>query len=99
MRHPPRIWRRPMRRPAGRPCGARRRDFGLPPPERRIGRAAHDFAQCLGAPEVVLTRATRVEGAPTVPSRWLLRLETVLRALKLETQLYGDSAESGAPPR
>ncbi|HZL60503.1 MAG TPA: double-strand break repair protein AddB [Stellaceae bacterium] len=74
-----------------------RRDFGLPPPERRIGRAAHDFAQCLGAPEVVLTRATRVEGAPTVPSRWLLRLETVLRALKLETQLYGDSAESGAP--
>jgi len=54
--------------------------FGLPPPERRVGMAAHDFAQALGAREVVLTRAARVEGTPTVPSRWLLRLDTVLRA-------------------
>ncbi|HXM85650.1 MAG TPA: double-strand break repair protein AddB, partial [Stellaceae bacterium] len=74
-----------------------RREFGLPPPERRIGAAAHDFAQCLGAREVVLTRAARVEGTPTVPSRWLLRLETVLRALKLEEKLWGDSAKDGAP--
>jgi ATP-dependent helicase/nuclease subunit B len=29
---------------------------------------------------VWLTRAARVEGTPTVPSRWLLRLDTVLRA-------------------
>ncbi|HEX7966936.1 MAG TPA: double-strand break repair protein AddB [Stellaceae bacterium] len=64
-----------------------RREFGLPPPERRIGVAAHDFAQALGAREVVLTRALRVEGAPTVPSRWLLRLETVLRAAGLEGRL------------
>ena len=68
-----------------------RRAFGLPPPEQRIGAAADDFAQALGAPEVVLTRATRVEGAPTVPSRWLLRLETVLRAAGLDGRL-------GAPP-
>jgi ATP-dependent helicase/nuclease subunit B len=64
-----------------------RRDFGLPPPERRIGRAAHDFAQALGARRVVLTRAMRVEGAPTVPSRWLLRLDTVLRAAGLAGRL------------
>jgi ATP-dependent helicase/nuclease subunit B len=64
-----------------------RRDFGLPPPERRIGIAAHDFAQALGARDVVLTRATRIEGAPTVPSRWLLRLDTVLRAAGLEGRL------------
>jgi ATP-dependent helicase/nuclease subunit B len=64
-----------------------RRDFGLPPPERRIGAAAHDFAQALGARRVVLTRAMRVEGAPTVPSRWLLRLDTVLRAAGLEGRL------------
>ncbi len=64
-----------------------RRDFGLPPPERRIGVAAHDFAQALGAREVVLTRASRVEGAPTVPSRWLLRLDTVLRAAGIEDAL------------
>jgi ATP-dependent helicase/nuclease subunit B len=64
-----------------------RRDFGLPSPEERVGAAAHDFAQGLGAPEVVLTRAQRVEGTPTVPSRWLLRLETVLRAAGLEGRL------------
>lgn len=61
-----------------------RQAFGLPPPERRIGIAAHDFAQAFGAREIVLTRASRVEGAPTVPSRWLLRLETVLRASDLQ---------------
>jgi ATP-dependent helicase/nuclease subunit B len=64
-----------------------RREFGLPPPERQIGIAAHDFAQALAAREVVMTRALRVEGAPTVPSRWLLRLDTVLRAAGLETLL------------
>lgn len=54
--------------------------FGLPRPEWRTGLSAHDFAQAFCAPEVVITRAERVEGAPTVPSRWLLRLETVMRA-------------------
>ncbi len=54
--------------------------FGLPPFERRIGLSAHDFAQALGAPQVALTRAVRVEGTPTVPSRWLLRLDTVMSA-------------------
>jgi ATP-dependent helicase/nuclease subunit B len=55
-----------------------RRAFGLLSPERRIGLAAHDFAQGLAAPEVVLTRAERAEGTPTVPARWLLRLDAVL---------------------
>ncbi|MFD1381144.1 double-strand break repair protein AddB [Fodinicurvata halophila] len=57
-----------------------RRDFGLPPLERRIGLSAHDFAQAFCAPEVVLSRSTRVEGSPTVPSRWLLRLEACLES-------------------
>jgi ATP-dependent helicase/nuclease subunit B len=61
-----------------------RRTLGLSPPDRRVGISAHDFAQGLGAREVILTRASRVEGAPTVPSRWLLRLDTVLRASGLE---------------
>ena len=34
-----------------------------------------------------MTRAARVEGTPTVPSRWLLRLDTVLRAAGLEGAL------------
>src|SRR5690606_1532769 len=54
--------------------------FGLPSPERRIGLSAHDFAQAFGARRVTLTRATRSEGAPTVPARWLLRLDAVLQA-------------------
>jgi len=58
-----------------------RRDFGLPAPERRIGLAAQDFAQAFTAPRLYLTRALRVEGTPTVPSRWLLRLEALLQSL------------------
>ena len=67
-----------------------RREFGIALPERAIGIAAHDFAQALGAPEVVLTRAARSEGVPTVPSRWLLRLDTVLQAAGLDGALGPD---------
>ena len=38
--------------------------LALEPPERRIGLAAHDFAQALGHPEVWLTRADRQDGEP-----------------------------------
>jgi ATP-dependent helicase/nuclease subunit B len=55
-----------------------RQRFGLPLPERRIGLAAHDFVQGACAPEVVLTRAVKIEGTPTVASRWLLRLEMLV---------------------
>jgi len=60
-----------------------RQDFGLPAPERRIGLSAHDFAQAFAAPQVVLSRAEKVDGQPTVPSRWLSRLHVVLDALGL----------------
>ncbi|GJL85629.1 MAG: double-strand break repair protein AddB [Micavibrio sp.] len=64
-----------------------RKDFGLPAPERSIGLAAHDFVQGFcGAPCVALTRAKRVEGAPTVPARWLQRLDTVLQAANIAPQ-------------
>jgi ATP-dependent helicase/nuclease subunit B len=56
-----------------------RRKLDLPPPERRIGLAAHDFAQAACAPEVVLLHAERREGAPAVKSRWLWRLETLAK--------------------
>jgi ATP-dependent helicase/nuclease subunit B len=51
-----------------------RRDLGLDAPERRIGLSAHDFAQALGAPEVILTRAQKLAGAPTVTSRFVQRI-------------------------
>ncbi|HEY7998937.1 MAG TPA: double-strand break repair protein AddB, partial [Pseudolabrys sp.] len=54
-----------------------RRELGLDLPERRIGLSAHDFAQALGAPEVVLSRAAKLAGAPTVASRFVQRLAAV----------------------
>jgi ATP-dependent helicase/nuclease subunit B len=51
-----------------------RRELGLDPPERRIGLSAHDFAQSLGAGEVMLTRAAKMAGAPAVASRFVQRL-------------------------
>ena len=61
--------------------------LGLPQPERRIGLSAHDFASALAAERVLLTRAEREGGAPTVPSRWLARLDA----------LFGYDPESGGP--
>jgi len=54
-----------------------RHELGLDLPERRIGLSAHDFAQALGAREVILSRAARLGGAPTVASRFVQRLAAV----------------------
>ncbi len=60
-----------------------KREFGLPQPEKAIGIMGLDFASFMGAEEVYLTRADKVEGAPMIKSRWQMRLETVLTALDL----------------
>jgi ATP-dependent helicase/nuclease subunit B len=53
--------------------------FGLPEPEARIGRVCTDFLlSACAAPEAVLSRAARRGGSPTVPTRWLTRIETFL---------------------
>ncbi|MFZ1894622.1 MAG: double-strand break repair protein AddB, partial [Rhodoplanes sp.] len=55
-----------------------RHALGLDLPERRVGLSAHDFAQLVsGAPEIVLTRAGKIAGAPAVASRFLQRLGAV----------------------
>ena len=64
-----------------------REALGLSPPERRIGLAAHDFGQALGAGTVYLTRALKVDGVPSVPSRWLQRLEALVIAWGLENKI------------
>jgi ATP-dependent helicase/nuclease subunit B len=56
-----------------------RLQFGLPEAEARIGRVCTDFLlSACAAPEAVLSRAARRGGAPTVPARWLTRIETFL---------------------
>ncbi len=57
-----------------------RAQLGLSPPERRIGQSAHDFVLALGAKEVVLSRAAKRNGSPTVASRFLTRLEALAGA-------------------
>jgi ATP-dependent helicase/nuclease subunit B len=54
-----------------------RHQLGLDLPERRIGLSAHDFAQLLGAEDVVLSHSAKAGGAPAVASRFLHRLEAV----------------------
>lgn len=54
-------------------------EIGLIPPERRLGLAAHDFQIAAGTKRVVFTRSLKSSGAPSVASRWLQRLLTVLR--------------------
>ncbi len=62
--------------------------LGLPSPEEKIGYAAHDFASFLGAERVYLTRAQKIDGVPTVPSRWLMRLQALLAGLRLADRLH-----------
>ncbi len=64
-----------------------REALGLPAPEHLTGRSAHDFAQALGAETVYLTRALKVDGVPTVPSRWLQRLLALVEAAGLEERI------------
>ncbi len=66
--------------------------FGLPTPERGIGLSAHDFVQAVSASDVIITRATRVEGTPTVPARWLARMDTLLDTLGINKNVVRQGA-------
>ena len=59
---------------------------GLPPLSRLTGLSAHDFYQAMGAEHVILSRALKDGGQPTVASRWLLRLTNLSDGLKGEAQ-------------
>jgi ATP-dependent helicase/nuclease subunit B len=54
-----------------------RQALGLDLPERRISLSAHDFAQALGAREVILAYPAKLGGTPTVISRFVQRLAAV----------------------
>lgn len=64
-----------------------RNDFGLTAMEYQIGLSAHDFSQLCGAKEVYMTRSKMREHAPTNPSRWLVRLQAVMKASHSEKSL------------
>ncbi|MCH8488476.1 MAG: double-strand break repair protein AddB [Oceanicaulis sp.] len=85
------VWPAPAKADPFMSLGMRAR-AGLAAPEQRFGLAAHDFAQLACLPEVILTRSTRVDGAPTVASRWLWRLQTLARGA------LGDAADTALAP-
>ena len=66
---------------------AMRRQLGLPDRTSRLGLSAHDFYSHLGHDEVILTRASRQNNSLTSPSRWLMRMDAVLAATKLDSHL------------
>jgi ATP-dependent helicase/nuclease subunit B len=72
-----------------------RQQLGLDQPERRIGLTAHDFAQLLGAPEVILSYPAKTGGAPTVPSRFVQRLAAIAGKERWQTALDRGNAYVG----
>ena len=58
-----------------------RASLGLEQPERSIGLSAHDFAMLASGPQVLMTRALKADGAPTIASRWLQRMEQLVLGL------------------
>jgi ATP-dependent helicase/nuclease subunit B len=57
-----------------------RAEVNLASPDRTIGLSAHDFVQNFAATGVFLTWSRKIDGVPTLPSRWVTRLEAVLNA-------------------
>lgn len=79
--------------PAGDPWMSRSMiaALGLPPPEQRLGLSAHDFVQSASAAgQVYLLRSRKADGAPTVASRWIVRLQTLMGGLGLSGDLAAD---------
>lgn len=78
-----------------------RAELGLPALERRIGVAAHDLAQALGAPQVLLTRSRRDATAPAVASRFWLRLEALSGGIERDGDLlrWARGLDHAAAPR
>lgn len=57
--------------------------LNLPQPESKTATLSMDFAHCFCSPKVILTRAKKAEGAETIPSRFLARLEAALTGSNL----------------
>ena len=68
-----------------------RAQLELSAPERRIGQMAHDFVAACGASRCFVTRPLKSQGADTIASRFLQRLEAVAG-----TRRWNDAKARGA---
>ncbi|MFM8747249.1 MAG: double-strand break repair protein AddB [Aestuariivirga sp.] len=57
-----------------------RDSLAMKQPEAQIGQTAHDFVQAFGNGDVKLLWSRRMGDSPGTPSRWILRLRTILKA-------------------
>jgi ATP-dependent helicase/nuclease subunit B len=71
----------------------------LEQPERAIGLAAHDFASLAAGPRVLITRAAKADGAPTIASRWVQRLMQLTGGLGLANRLGPQTDYAGIHAR
>lgn len=72
-----------------------RSQYGLPLPERSLSLSAHDFSQGFCADEVFITRSEKKDGAVTVPSRYLQRLDSYLKANDIDHNILKMGQFSG----
>lgn len=75
-----------------------RAKIGLNDPEDRMGLSAHDFAQLACAPEVWALYSARRDDAPAVASRWIWRLQTLVRGALTEDEAAEMLGPQGANP-
>lgn len=72
--------------------------IGLSVPERRFGLAAHDFAQLAAKENIVLTRSLRTSEGPSVQSRWLWRLTTLVKGAQEKEAQEEDTKQKDTAP-
>lgn len=73
-----------------------RQALGLGGVDRRVGLSAHDLATALGGRDVLITRARRDERAPTIASRFVLRLQAMLGGIEREDRIVALATEIDA---
>ena len=67
-------------------------EFKLPLPEKKIGLSSHDFTEFFCKKNIILTNSNKVDGFTTIPSRWITKLDAILKLnnLSLDTGLNED---------
>ena len=54
--------------------------LAMPQPERDIGQTAHDFIQAFGCERACLVWSRRIGDSPAIASRWILRLQMLMKS-------------------
>jgi ATP-dependent helicase/nuclease subunit B len=63
-----------------------RQKFGLPDNDQNISLATHDFIQLLCSKNTIITRSKQLSRSPSIPSRWLQKLETIASAINIKIE-------------